>query len=130
MILSEDEMKRACSIAVKEIQPRMERYKPDKPVIKNEHGYVYTQSYLGFFEDTLMFAIGLQWNYLIAGSVGRICQEVHVGLSIIKGDKQKRFLRLKEVHVPNWIQEHRCQQCNDKFNERYIIEGDTTLYEY
>ena len=133
MELTDQEKARACEIARLVVKPRVDQFKPkDKPVIRNERGFICQETFLGSHDDTLMCEITLQWCYLIAGAIDRIYQTVHVRLLVTMKD-DGRFLRATGYHIPVWSkgEPRYCQQCGaDNYTERYIAVADTSLHEY
>lgn len=133
MELSQEEKRAACKIAAQEVEKRSEQFKPkDKPVIRDEKGWVCEQVYLGSSLSDIMCSIKLQWNYRAAETTGRICEYVHVKLCCHIKDG-KRYLRLTEMHIAAWKNEPgsaRCKHCDEDFNEHEVIVNDTSLWEY
>ena len=127
MQFSQEEIKKAYSIATLEMQKRIEHYKPNKPVIKDNAGWICKAIYQGNTGGELAFSFTLQWNYSVAGSIGRIHQIVHTRL-LVSSSQSGRVLRLKSIHVPEWV-ENRCPLCTG-FNEQIVMLEDTSLYEY
>lgn len=135
MELSQVEREKACKIASQEVLARSDKYKPEKATaIRNETGWVCEQTFLGATDDDLACSIKLQWNYMAGGCVNRICQYVHVRLSILHTD-QGRFLRLNSLHAARWDRrvagQSVCLLCPEAFRgEQHVIEQDTSLHEY
>lgn len=128
MQISQEEMKKACDIAMLEMKKHIEQFKPDKPAIKDKQGWICEKVYLGSSDDKLAFSFSLQWNYSIAGSIGRAYEVVHVRLLCLSSERG-RALRLDDMHKPAWNTEKKCTLCTG-FNERQVIEADTSLHEY
>jgi len=132
MELTRDEKVKACGIAVKEVERRIDQFRPDKPVIKNKKGWVCEQIFRGSAGDEMMCSITLQWNYPSAGAIGRITQVIHVRLRCLV-KPGGRFLRLVDFHVPEWRNESNsllCSRCGPGFNAPESIVKDTSLQEY
>lgn len=130
MELTREEMQKACNIAAQVVEQRVNQFKPDTPAIRNKKGWVCEQVFRGSVGDELVCSISLQWNYTVAGSVGRVVQSVHVQLRcIVKPDG--RFLRVTGLHVPEWTMDHdACVRCGQQFVENVEIKADTSLQEY
>lgn len=132
--LTQEEMTRACTIAEQEVLKRSEQFKPARATaIKDEKAWACEQTFMGAAGDELVCSIKLQWNYMSAGAVGRICQYVHAHLRCIRNDKG-RFLRLAELHIAEWSKdpEHRrlCTKCGPAFEDWHEVKADTSLHEY
>ncbi len=136
MNLTQAEMARACEVAALEVERRMDRFKPNKPAIRNERGWICEQVYKGSVDTDLMCSILLQWNYTAAGAIGRITQGVHVRLRCFVKPEGGRVLRLVSFHrpefekSPNGTYGSRCRHCGDGFHEHHVIKADTSLQEY
>jgi hypothetical protein len=134
MELSKEEKQKACQIAKKEVERYKGRFKPERPSsLRAEEGWICEQVFRGSVGDELMCAITLQWNYMVAGSVGRAYQVVHVRLRCFTKPEGGRFLRRVQLHLPQWeTREGRsyCTICGDGFNGHDVIEADTSLHEF
>lgn len=131
MELTREEMKKACQVAALEVERRVDRFRPDKPVIREKKGWICEQVYCGSLGDELMCGIVLQWNYSNCGTVGRITQTVHTRLRCLHKDG-KRSLRLVSFHVPDWSKgvNPKCQTCGDDFTAYEVISPDTSLHDF
>jgi len=127
-VLSREEMVKACKAASLEVTKRIEQFKPDKSFINGKEGSIQEQIFKGIHGLELMCSIKLVWFYPSSGATGRISQYVHVHLCIVQ-KTDGRFLRLKDMHIPQWDKTS-CTLCGDAFDERHIIEQDTSLQEY
>jgi len=128
--LTEAEKKKGYSIARLEMKKRTAAYKPDKPVLKDSSGFIASGFYIGSVEDTLGYAVHLQFTWGRGdGTVGRIYQVTHVFLKVIHKEGQ-RYLRLESIHLPTWSEDSKCTICGQQYTAHEQMENDTSLWEY